>query len=114
MRAVTLTKNTFANYVWVFNLLTWDTGRRGAPWRSLGQFDMSAVVSSNATLLRFPWRVCLRARGRRVDFKVWLPGREPAPSWTDPVHTRSTRCRTASTGRGCRAGTSGTCSRATT
>jgi hypothetical protein len=89
-RAVTLTKNTYANYVWVFNLLTWDTRRTGEPWRTLAQFDMSAVVSSHLKLLPFPWRVCLRAEGRRVDFKVWLPGREREPSWTDPVHTRST------------------------
>ena len=88
-RAVTLTKNTFANYVWVFNLLTWDTRRTGDPWRSLGQFDLSAVVSSDLQLLPFPWRVCLRAEGRRIDFKIWLPDREPEPPWTDPVHTRS-------------------------
>ena len=89
-RAVTLTKNTFANYVWVFNLLTWDTRRTGDPWRSLGQFDLSSVVSSDLQLLPFPWRVCLRAEGRRIDFKIWLPDREPEPAWTDPVHTRST------------------------
>ena len=88
-RAVTLTKNTYGNYVWVFNLVTWDTRRSGEPWRSFGQFDLSPVVSSNLRLLPFPWRVCLRAQGSRVDFKIWLPRREPEPSWTDPVHTRS-------------------------
>ena len=92
-RAITLTKNTYANYVWVFNLLTWDTRRPGEPWRALAQFDMSAVVSSHLKLLPFPWRVCLRAVGDRVDFKVWLPGREREPTWTDPVHTRSTTVR---------------------
>ncbi len=89
-QAITLTKNTYANYVWIFNLLTWDTRRPGDPWRSLGQFDLSPVVSSELRLLPFPWRVCLRADGRRVAFKVWLPGREPEPPWTDAVHTRST------------------------
>jgi len=89
-RAVTLTKNTFANYVWVFNLLTWDTHRSAEPWRSLGQFDLSPVVSSDLQLLPYPWRVCLRAEGRRVDFKVWLPDREPEPPWSDAVHARST------------------------
>ncbi len=93
MRAVTLTKNTFANYGWVFNLLTWDTDRTGDPWRPLAQFDMSAVVSSDLKLLPLPWRACLRAQGSRVDFKVWLPGREPEPLWTDSVHTRSTTLR---------------------
>jgi hypothetical protein len=89
-RSITLTKNTYANYVWVFNLLTWDTRRTGEPWRALAQFDMSAVVSSHLKLLPFPWRVCLRAERHRVDFKVWLPGRGPEPPWTDRAHTRST------------------------
>jgi hypothetical protein len=89
-QAVTLTKNTYANFVWVFNLLTWDTGRRGVPWRLLGQFDLHAVVSPDGRLARFPWRVCLRAHGRRVDFKVWLAGREPEPPWSDGLHARST------------------------
>ena len=88
-RAVTLTKNTYANYNWVFNLLTWDSDRPGQPWRKFGQFDLSPVVSSHLRLLPFPWRVCLRAQGRRVDFKIWLPDREPEPAWSDPVHTRS-------------------------
>jgi hypothetical protein len=89
-RAITLTKNTFGNYVWVFNLLTWDTHRSGDAWRSLGQFDLSPVVSSDLQLLPFPWRVCLRVVGRRIDFKVWLPDREPEPPWNDPVHAHST------------------------
>jgi hypothetical protein len=88
-RAVTLTKNTFGNYVWVFNLLTWDTSRAGESWRRFGQFDLSPVVSSDLQLLPFPWRVCLRAQGGRVDLKIWLPDSEPEPPWTDPVHTRS-------------------------
>jgi hypothetical protein len=89
-QAITLTKNTYANFVWVFNLLTWDSGRSGDPWRVIGQFDLSAVVSPHGRLVRFPWRVCMRADGRRIAFKVWLPGREPEPAWSDPVHARST------------------------
>ena len=88
-RAVTLTKNTYAGYVWVFNLLTWDTRRPGDPWRALGQFDLSSVVTAHGRVRPFPWRVCLRAVGHRVDFKVWRPEREPEPSWTDPEHARS-------------------------
>lgn len=90
-RAVTLTKNTFANYFWVFNLVTWDTDRPGDPWRSVRQFDMSRVVVRGDRLAPLPWRVCLRVRGRQAAFKVWLPRREDAPSWRDPVHVRRTR-----------------------
>ena len=87
-RAVTLTKNTFANYFWVFNLLTWDTRRAGDPWRALGQFDMSDVVVADGRWVPLPWRVCLRVKGRTLTFKVWLPRQEAEPTWRDPVHSR--------------------------
>jgi len=87
LRAVTVTKNTYGAYDWVFNLLTWDSRRPGDAWRGIGQFDMSGVVSAQLQLLPFPWRVCLRAEGRAVGFKVWLPDREPEPSWSDAEHT---------------------------
>ena len=91
LRAVTVTKNVFANFFWVFNLHTWDTRRSGDPWRLVGQFDMSDVVAPHGRLLSFPWRVCLRVRGRAVSFKVWLPRREPDPGWADAGHVRQSR-----------------------
>ena len=58
---------------WVFNLVTWDTDRRGDPWR-----DVESVRHGRrggrpepTTSRRCPWRVCLRATGRHVAFKVW-------------------------------------------
>lgn len=87
-RAVTLTKNTIAGYYWVFNLLSWDTRRSGDPWRFVGQFDMSDVVVRDDHWVPLPWRACLSVHGRTVAFKVWLPDREPEPSWQDPTHTR--------------------------
>ena len=36
VRAVTLTKNVFGGTQSVMNVLTWDTGRRGDPWRRVG------------------------------------------------------------------------------
>jgi len=91
LRAVTVLKNTWANFFWVFNILTWDTRRRGDPWRTIEQFDMSDVVSKDGQLLPFPWRVCLRSQGRTAAFKVWLPTSEPEPSWSDDTHVRETR-----------------------
>jgi hypothetical protein len=91
LRTLTLTKNTYGYFVWVFNLLSWDSRRAGDPWRELGQFDMGDVLTVGRTVRPFPWRVCLRARGRQLGFKVWLPRQEAEPSWTDPVHTRWTR-----------------------
>jgi hypothetical protein len=92
VRAVTLTKNVEYGYYWVFNLLTWDTARTGEPWHAISQDDMSHVVGLSADELRpLPWRVCLRARGRTVQFKVWLPREGPEPSWRDAEHVRSAR-----------------------
>lgn len=89
IRAVTLTRNVEFGLYWVFNLLTWDTGREGDPWRAVGQFDMSGVVGLSATRLQpLPWRVCLRAVGRSVAFKVWLPDSESEPSWQDARSAR--------------------------
>ena len=87
-RAVTLTKNTFAGYFWVFNVLTWDTRRPGDPWRKVAQFNLSDVVVEDGQWVPLPWRVCLRVHARTVTFKVWLPDEEAEPAWEDPTHTR--------------------------
>jgi hypothetical protein len=92
VRAVTLTKNVEFGLYWVFNLLTWDTARGRDPWRSVGQFDLSPVVGKSVKRVApLPWRVCLRATGRTVAFKVWLPRESAEPSWQDPTHVRRTR-----------------------
>jgi hypothetical protein len=92
VRAVTLTKNVEFGIFWVFNLLTWDTARRGDPWRAVGQFDLSPVVGRSVKRLApLPWRVCLRATGRTVAFKVWLPREGAEPSWQDETHVRRAR-----------------------
>lgn len=87
-RAVTLTKNTFTYYYWVFNLLTWDTRRSGDPFKYVAQFDMSGVVRPDGELAPLPWRTCLRVHGDTVRFKVWLPDQEPEPGWHDTTHAR--------------------------
>lgn len=92
VRAVTLTKNVEFRIYWVFNLLTWDTARAGDPWRSVGQFDMSPVIGQSADRLTpFPWRVCLRATGRTLAFKVWLPAERAQPSWRNDHYVRRAR-----------------------
>ncbi len=92
VRAVTLTRNVEFGIYWVFNLLTWDTDRRGDPWRTVGQYDLSRVIGRSAHhLAPLPWRVCLRATGRHVAFKVWRVGHTPTPSWRDRHHVRHAR-----------------------
>ena len=92
VRAVTLTKNIVWGVQTVMNVLTWDTGRRGRPWRPVGQFDLAGVLlDRHRALLPLPWRACLRVVDRRVSFKVWPLGRVDRPSWRDRAYVRSAR-----------------------
>lgn len=89
VRAITLTKNTIFNVTWIFNVLTWDTGRHVQPWRRVAQFNMaSALMDEHGVLLPMPWRACLRTAGRTVRFKIWQPRTMSEPSWSNPVYTR--------------------------
>ena len=90
VRAITLTKNTVFDVDWVFNVVTWDTARDGDPWRRVEQFDMGSALSTEQGVEPLPWRVCLRATGRTVAFRIWLPGRMTPPAWDDPTYSRRT------------------------
>lgn len=91
VRAVTLTKNIAFGIQTVLNVVTWDTARRGDPWRTVAQLDLAAVLMRHGRLRPMPWRACLRVHDRRVRIKVWLPARSPEPSWSDPVAARTAR-----------------------
>jgi len=89
VRALTVTKNVIYGVQWTFNVHTWDTSL-AQPFTPIGQYDLSAVVTANGDYLPFPWRVCARASGDQLTFKVWLPDREAEPAWDDAVHARTT------------------------
>ena len=92
VRAVTLTKNIAFGMQSVLQLVTWDTDRRGDPWRGVARFDMADVLlRSGGRLQPLPWRVCLRVHDRRAQLKVWLPRKGGEPSWQDRGHVRSAR-----------------------
>ncbi|MCB0896479.1 MAG: hypothetical protein KDB43_14095, partial [Nocardioidaceae bacterium] len=92
VRAVTLTKNVFGGTQSVMNVLTWDTGRRGDPWRRVGQFDLAPVLlTTHRRLVPLPWRACLRAQGRQLEFRVWPLGRVDPPTWDDGAFVRRVR-----------------------
>jgi hypothetical protein len=90
-RAVTVTKNVFFAYYATINVGVWDTDSRktDAP---IAAYDMKAVLEDPSTnaLKPFPWRICARVQGKTLTFKIWLPTREREPSWTNPVHARTT------------------------
>jgi hypothetical protein len=89
IRALTVTKNVVYGVQWVFNVHTWDTSQL-EPFTGIGQYDMSQVVTADNQYLPFPWRICARAIGAELTFKVWLPDREAEPSWSDAIHARTT------------------------
>ena len=81
VRALTVTQNVWVN-PFAFNIHTWDTSRSGAPQQTLAQFDMRATFFADRPPL--PWRLCARAQGATVEFKIWS-GHEAEPVWGDPA-----------------------------
>lgn len=79
VRAVTVTKNIWANATWYFNVHTWDTTSTPI-LRQHASFDMRDVVGGpqrDAT-----WSTCARMDGGTLRFKVWTGDEEP--DWGGP------------------------------
>ncbi len=82
LHAITVTRNIFGGSTWVFNVHVWS----GSQGRLVGQFDLASVFKENATASApFPWRLCARAVGTTVEFKVWRLG-SSEPDWGDPTY----------------------------
>jgi hypothetical protein len=84
VRAITLTKNVYFGATWIFNFHLWNTAN-GEPFTQIGSVDLHDVLAPGGHVVPFPWRVCSRAVGSFVQFKVW-PTSEPEPQWGDPSH----------------------------
>jgi hypothetical protein len=87
-RSILVTKNVFLGGTWVFNVDVWDTGASGLT--VLKNVDLQDVFNPGGRLEPLPWRMCARARGDDVDFKVW-PADRPEPLWGDARFGGSTR-----------------------
>lgn len=83
-RAITVTRNIFGGAGWIFNVHVWAPGRG---FEMIGQEDLRDVVGSPSEggHRPFPWHICARAVGDRVEFKVWT-GTEPTPAWGNARH----------------------------
>jgi hypothetical protein len=77
--ALTVTKNVMFGADWGFNVHIWDSGRGTS--RALGIFDLREEFRRRP----FPWRLCARTLGDRLEFKVW-PLAEQPPPWGDARH----------------------------
>ncbi len=83
IRAVTVTRNIVFGAKWGFNLHTWDTARAGRAYEAVGGVFVEDLRVGDLGHVPLPWRVCVKAEGARVTFKVW-PLTEPDPGWGDP------------------------------
>jgi hypothetical protein len=82
---VTVTKNVWFLGGWVFNVHVWDT-RAPDPFTLVGQVVLDATFRQADGWTRpFPWRLCARAVGDRVDVLVW-PAAQVEPAWGDPAY----------------------------
>ena len=84
-RAVTATKNVYFGATWIINLHVWDS-RRTPQQRQIGQFDLRPVLWPDGHPAPLPWRLCARAVGSTLDFKVWRLNAEAEPAWGDTSH----------------------------
>jgi hypothetical protein len=84
--AITVTKNIWAGAPWFYNVHVWDTGRT-VPLQQLASFDMSAAIGWPGPFASTGPRLCARAVGDRVEFKVWRTG-TAEPAWGDPRSSR--------------------------
>jgi hypothetical protein len=84
-RAVTVTKNIYYGATWIINLHVWDS-RENPAGRAIGAFDMSDELWPDGEPAPLPWRLCARAVGSTLEFKIWRPNDEPEPAWGDRAH----------------------------
>jgi hypothetical protein len=85
---VTVTKNVWFLGGWVFNVHVWDT-RSPEPFTLVGSVILDTSFRQPDGWARpFPWRLCARAVGDRVDVLVW-PAAQAQPAWGDPAYSGS-------------------------
>lgn len=86
-RAVTVTKNIYGGWVWVFNATVWDSAATPT-FREIGNRDLHVLYPEGKSLVGLPWNLCARVAGNTLEFVVWAgTGRRPA--YDDPNHAQS-------------------------
>jgi hypothetical protein len=83
--AITVTKNVWAGFFWVFNVHVMDSGNAGQPFTRIGQFSFDRSLLRDGVPAPGPWRLCARVVGEAVSVKVWAAD-EAEPAWMDGIH----------------------------
>jgi Calx-beta domain len=81
-RAITVTRNVYANAFWVFNVHVWNTVNP-APFDLIDQVSLATYFETNGGDA-VPIDVCARVVGDALQFEVWRVGDRP-PAWGTSV-----------------------------
>ena len=84
VRAITVTKNIYGGFWWIFNIHVMDSGSE-TPFVKIASIDVSGSLLRDGVAVPGPWRLCAQVVGDQVAMKVW-PASEPEPEWMDGVH----------------------------
>jgi len=87
-RAVTVTKNVYGGWVWVFNATVWDSAATPTPFHEIGNRTMHVLYPRGAPLAALPWNLCARVAGNTLEFVVWA-GSGRRPDYDDADHAAS-------------------------
>jgi hypothetical protein len=89
MQAITVTMNVWPGTFWNFNVHLMDSAADPI-YTLIAQADLAGTLIRDGVILPYPWRLCARAVGDVVSFKVW-PLVDPEPAWGDPAYGTSVR-----------------------
>ena len=89
-RAITVSKNVYGGWVWVFNIHSWtrSPGSQPVVERQIGSINLYRTLFVRKVAAPYPWHFCARVIGRQLAVKVWLNG-ERTPGWGDSAHSGS-------------------------
>lgn len=79
-RAICVMKNIWGGGSWIFNAIGFTDGS----FAILGSADLAEAFDPDGAIPSLPWRMCARARGRSLAWKVW-PTAGTEPAWGDPM-----------------------------
>ena len=83
--AITVTKNVWLGFYWVFNVHLMDSGNTERPYILIAQFIVNGSLVRDGAQAPGPWRLCARVVGDVLSVKAWA-GDEAVPAWNDTVH----------------------------
>lgn len=91
VRAITVTKNIYTGDPnispnWVFNIHGWDAKKSGTTLTAIRQFNLKSTLQKDERqAVSFPWNICAKIVGQKLDFQVWPVGQQK-PAWGNALY----------------------------